>query len=204
MATLRVGLAQINTVVGDLDGNVDRVLSVLAQLAEDTVDIVVFPEMTLTGYPPEDLVLKPRFVADSRAALQKLAGQVANTAVVVGFADGLGDGVFNAAALCANGEVVGTYHKRELPNYSVFDEERHFTAGYEPLRLYEVAGVRVGISICEDSWIPGGPVNQLAAGGAEVIVNINGSPFYGGKIHVREDMLRERVAETSVPLIYLN
>ena len=204
MPTVRVALAQINTVVGDIDGNVERVLSVLERVADDQPDVVVFPEMTITGYPPEDLVLKSGFVADSRAAVERLATQVVDTVAVVGFADGSDGDVFNSAAVCSGGSVIGTYHKRELPNYSVFDEERHFSAGTEPMRLYDIAGVRVGISICEDSWVAGGPVNQLATGGAQLIVNINGSPFYSGKMDVRETMLRDRVTESGVPIVYLN
>jgi len=203
MASLRVALCQINTVVGDLDGNVQRILDALAEAEEADADIAVFPEMTITGYPPEDLLLKPGFVADNRRALDKVATRTGRTAVVVGFADGHPD-VHNALAVCAHGQVVGSYHKRQLPNYHVFDEERYFRAGDDPLTLYDIAGVRVGMSICEDAWVAGGPLPQLVTGGAQLIININGSPMYGGKVAVRERELADRVAEGAVPIVYLN
>ncbi|MDH3705716.1 MAG: NAD+ synthase, partial [Acidimicrobiia bacterium] len=203
MATLRVALCQINTVVGDLDGNVQRILDALTEAEEADADVAVFPEMTITGYPPEDLLLKPGFVADNRRALDKVATRTGRTAAVVGFADGHPD-VHNALAVCAHGQVVGSYHKRQLPNYHVFDEERYFRAGDEPLTLYDIAGVRMGMSICEDAWVAGGPLPQLVTGGAQLIVNINGSPMYGGKMAVRERELADRVAEGPVPIVYLN
>ncbi|MDH5236401.1 MAG: NAD+ synthase [Acidimicrobiia bacterium] len=203
MATLRVALCQINTVVGDLDGNVARILDAVAQAEEADADVAVFPEMTITGYPPEDLLLKRGFVADNRRALDKVATRSGRVAVIVGFADGNPE-VHNALAVCAHGEVVGTYHKRHLPNYHVFDEYRYFRPGVEPHTLYDIAGVRVGVSICEDAWIAGGPLPQLVTGGAQLIVNINGSPMYGGKMAVRERELAHRVSEGPVPVVYLN
>lgn len=214
-----MAVCQINTTVGDLDGNVALAAAALAEAEQAGADVAVMPEMTITGYPPEDLVLKPGFVADCRASLEKFAAQTGRCVAVIGFADGDPDperargedmvvpepnGVWNAVAVCAEGRVVGTYHKRHLPNYDVFDEMRHFREGDEALALFEIAGVPVGITICEDSWIRNGPVSQLAAGGARIVLNINGSPFREGKQAVRESVIKQRVLEAGVPVVYTN
>jgi len=216
---LRVAICQINPTVGDLDGNVALALEALAEAEDAGADVAVMPEMTITGYPPEDLVLKPGFVADCRASLEKFAAQTGRCAVVIGFADGDADpgravqdvagidhfnGVWNAVAVCAEGRIFGTYHKRHLPNYDVFDEQRHFRPGDEALALFEIAGVPVGVTLCEDSWIPDGPVTQLARGGARVVLNVNGSPFREGKQAVREQVITDRVLEAGVPVVYAN
>lgn len=216
---LRIAICQINPIVGDLDGNVALALAALAEADRAGADVAVMPEMTITGYPPEDLVLKPGFVADCRAALEKFAAQTGRCAVVIGFADGDDqpgrsvqdvagvdhfNGVWNAVAVCAHGRVVGTYHKRHLPNYDVFDELRHFRAGDESLGLFEIAGVPVGVTLCEDSWIPDGPVTQLARGGARLVLNVNGSPFREGKQAVREQVITDRVLESGIPVVYAN
>ena len=203
MARMRVALVQLNTVVGDLDGNVARVLDALDEAERAGADIAVFPELAITGYPPEDLVLKPGFVADNRAALDKVAARTGRCVAVVGFVDAARD-LHNAAAVCAHGEVQGIYHKRLLPNYAVFDEQRTFVPGDEPLQLYVVAGISVGVSICEDAWSPTGPIAAHAAGGAEVVVNINASPFYAGRLAERERMLATRAADASCALVYVN
>ncbi|MGB1680848.1 MAG: NAD+ synthase [Acidimicrobiales bacterium] len=202
--TLRLAIAQLNTTVGDLDGNVARALEMVAQAEAADADVILLPEMTITGYPPEDLVLKPGFVADTRAALEKFAAGTSRIAAVVGFADGADGDVWNAVAVCAGGRIHGTYHKRHLPNYDVFDEVRHFRSGDEPLQLFEIAGVPVGITICEDSWIPDGPVTQLARGGARIVVNVNGSPFRTRKQELREQVMGHRVEESGVPVVYAN
>ena len=216
---LRIAICQINPTVGDLDGNVALALTALAEADRAGADVAVMPEMTITGYPPEDLLLKPGFVADCRAALEKFAAQTGRCAVVIGFADGDDqpgrsvqdvagvdhfNGVWNAVAVCAHGRVVGTYHKRHLPNYDVFDELRHFRPGDESLGLFEIAGVPVGVTLCEDSWIPDGPVTQLARGGARLVLNVNGSPFREGKQAVREQVIADRVLESGVPVVYAN
>lgn len=201
---LRVALCQINTVVGDLAANVASIRSSYRRAVEADADVAVFPEMTLTGYPPEDLLLKPGFVEANLEVLGDLASETQRCVAVIGFADG-GDGsVANAAAVCANGRVVATYHKRELPNYDVFDEHRYFLPGDDALALYDIAGVRVGVTICEDLWIAGGPVPQLAAGGAQIILNINGSPYRRNKIGDRERVLTDRVSEGGRPIVYVN
>src|SRR5947209_8921672 len=165
MVRLRVAACQIDTVVGDLDGNVARVLSALDKAEAAGADVAVFPELAVTGYPPEDLLLKPGFVADNVGALEKLAARTGRCAAIVGFVDARRD-LYNAAAVCAFGSIQGVYRKRLLPNYSVFDEQRYFAAGTQEPRLYIVGGVRVGVSICEDVWAPTGPMADQAAGGA--------------------------------------
>ncbi len=203
MARLRVALCQINTTVGDLDGNVDRVLAALGQAEDRGCDLAVFPELALTGYPPEDLLLKPGFVGDNRRALDRVARSSGACAAVVGFVD-VGRDLHNAAAVCAFGQVQAVYHKRNLPNYAVFDEQRYFAPGTGASPLVEVAGVRVGVSICEDAFSPTGPIASQAAGGAELVVNINASPYYANRLAERERMLATRASDASCALVYVN
>jgi NAD+ synthase (glutamine-hydrolysing) len=202
---LRIALAQINPTVGDLDGNVAKICAAYDQAEKAGCDIVAFPELAITGYPPEDLVLKPGFVADNLAALAKVAARTRRCAAVVGYVASDRD-LYNAAAVCSAGEVLGTYRKRLLPNYAVFDEARYFTPGdaSDPYELYVIGGVKVGISICEDVWSPTGPLAEQAAGGAELNININGSPFHAGKAGTRERMLATRAADASCALAYVN
>jgi NAD+ synthase (glutamine-hydrolysing) len=203
VSRVRIAACQINTVVGDLDGNVARVLAALEAAEAADADVAVFPELALTGYPPEDLLLKPGFVADNLAALERVAERTGRCAAVVGFVDKDRD-LRNAAAVCAGGRVHGRYHKRLLPNYAVFDEKRYFAPGVEPLVLYEIAGVRMGLSICEDAWSPDGPIADHADGGAELVLNLNASPFYAGRLAERERMLATRAADSSCTLVYVN
>jgi NAD+ synthase (glutamine-hydrolysing) len=205
VTVLRVALAQLNPTVGDLDGNLKRLVEAYQQADAAGCDIVAFPELSITGYPPEDLVLKPGFVADNQRALREFAATTAACLAVVGYVDEERD-LFNAAAMCVGGEVVGTYRKRLLPNYAVFDEARYFTAGNEtdPLELYVVGGIKVGVSICEDIWSPDGPLAVQADGGAELAVNINASPYHRGKAAGRERMLATRAADAHSALVYVN
>jgi NAD+ synthase (glutamine-hydrolysing) len=203
VSRLRVALCQLNTTVGDLDGNTSRIMDALARAEAGGADIAAFPELAITGYPPEDLVLKPGFVADNQAAVAKVAARTGRCVAIVGFVDS-GRDLHNAAAICAGGEIVGVYRKRLLPNYAVFDEQRYFTAGYEPLELYVVGGVRVGVSICEDAWSPTGPIASQGLGGAELVVNINASPYFAGRLAGRERMLATRAADASCGLVYVN
>jgi NAD+ synthase (glutamine-hydrolysing) len=203
VTSIRIALCQVNTTVGDLDGNVQRIIGALDVAEAAGADLAAFPELAITGYPPEDLVLKPGFVADNVAALHKVAARTGRCVAIVGFVDP-GLDLHNAAAICARGEVVGTYRKRLLPNYAVFDEQRYFTPGAGALELYEIAGVRVGVSVCEDAWSPSGPIAAQAAGGAELVVNINASPYYAGRLAQRERMLATRAADASCVLAYVN
>ncbi|HEX4867429.1 MAG TPA: NAD+ synthase [Acidimicrobiales bacterium] len=204
MARIRIALCQLNPVVGDLAGNVDRALDAYRQAEAAGCDLAIFPELVLTGYPPEDLLLKPSFVEANRQALDDVAAATGRCAAVVGFVD-RGRDLYNAAAMCAGGAVLGTYRKRLLPNYAVFDEQRYFAPGDDhPLTLFEVAGVKVGIAICEDVWSPEGPIAQQSAGGAELVVIPNGSPYFQGRHFERERMVATRAEDAHCHIAYVN
>jgi NAD+ synthase (glutamine-hydrolysing) len=196
-------MCQINPVVGDLGGNSERIIAAVATAEEAGADVAVLPELAITGYPPEDLLLKPGFVADNLAALTKVAAATERCVAVVGFVDEKLD-LYNAAAVCAQGEVRGVYHKQLLPNYGVFDEQRYFARGAGATQLFGIGGVRVGISVCEDAWSPNGPISEQAAAGAELIININASPYSMDRLVEREQMLATRAADSSCGLVYLN
>ena len=206
MNRFRLALVQVDTVVGDLDGNVDRVLATLDEVAD--CDLALYPEMTVTGYPLEDLVHKPGFVARSREAVERVAAASGSCALVVGFADGDTDAgpgepfapAYNAVAICHDGQLVGTYHKECLPTYDVFDEARDFAPGVGPLALYRIGGVRVGLAICEDLWVAGGPVERLLVGGADLIATVNGSPYHLGKQDARESVVAATAASSGRPV----
>ncbi|MCH8994939.1 MAG: NAD+ synthase [Chloroflexi bacterium] len=202
MRTLRVGLAQINTTVGDLDGNVAKILEYTGRAREQGVDLVAFPELAVSGYPPEDLLHRSRFVTDNLEALQRVVQASQGITMVVGFVDGDGE-IYNAAAVIHNGQLVGVYHKQLLPNYGVFDEQRYFQPGAEA-PVFEIAAVQVGVNVCEDIWYSNGPQRAQALAGAELIVNINGSPFHAGKGRQREEMLASRASENAVIVCYVN
>jgi len=203
MPRLRVGLAQLNLVVGDLEGNAARILDAYERAEGDACDLVAFPELAITGYPPEDLLLRPAFVAQAQESLEKVASRTGRAVAVIGYPR-LERDLFNAAAVCANGKVHGVYRKHILPNSTVFDEQRYFTAASTDGPLFNVAGTRVAVTICEDAWSPSGPIITQAAGGAELVVNINGSPYYAGRLRERETMLSTRAADASVPIVYVN
>ncbi len=200
---LRVALAQLNMRVGDLAGNVAKVIDAYDRADAAGADVVVFGELTVTGYPPEDLLHKPAFVVESRAALDRIAAHTGELVAVVGFPEADHD-LHNSAAVCCRGAVQGVYRKRLLPNFAVFDEQRYFVPGETPGPLFEIAGVRVGVSVCEDIWSPAGPVRDQAAGGAELAININGSPYRRHKQQIRENMLSTRASDASVPVVYVN
>jgi len=200
---LRTALCQLNQTVGDLEGNAARILAMYARAEEAGCDVAVFPELAVPGYPPEDLVLKPGFVRDNREALDKVAAATGRCAAFVGFVDEERD-LHNAAAVCVGGRVLGVYRKRLLPNYAVFDEQRYFAPGTEPLQLYGFGETEVGVTVCEDVWSPVGPMQEQAAGGAEVVVNLSASPYYRGRWAERERMLATRCTDTSSALVYVN
>jgi len=200
---LRVGLAQLDLVVGDLEGNAARILDAYERAEGEACDLVAFPELAITGYPPEDLLLRPAFVAQAQESMEKVAARTGRAAAVFGYPL-LERDLYNAAAVCANGKVHGVYRKHNLPNSTVFDEQRYFTASVTDGPLFNVAGTRVAVTICEDAWSPSGPIITQAAGGAELVVNINGSPYYAGRLRERETMLSTRAADASVPVVYVN
>ena len=202
-ATLRIGMAQINPVVGDIASNATRVSRTYADALERGCEVLAFPELVLTGYPPEDLVLKSGFVTDNIAALQAFAATTTTCVAVVGFVDRVGDELFNAAAICTQGRVQGRYHKQLLPNYSVFDEQRYFSAGND-FSLFRVNGALMGVTICEDIWDPNGPVATQARAGAVLNININGSPFHRGKSGERQQMVSERARDNTCVIAYVN
>ena len=235
MAVIRLGLAQINPIVGDLDGNVDQILAAIADAEVEGCDLLAFPELALTGYPPEDLLLRPSFIRDTRAALDRVIAATNRTVVILGLPEsgdveayaagrhseadhgeadrGPGEALespaafaalHNSAAVCVDRRLVGLYRKRSLPNYSVFDEQRYFVSGAEPLGLFAIGGVTVGVSICEDAWSADGPIAELGRGGASLIVNINASPYNSGKAAARERMLGLRAREAGATIAYVN
>ena len=203
MPRLRLAAAQLNATVGDLEGNAARLLDAYDRAEREGCDLVAFPELALTGYPPEDLLLRPAFVAQAVEVLEKVATRTGRCAAIIGYPEPDRD-LYNSAAVCAHGRVLGSYRKHLLPNYSVFDEERYFEPWEGDGPLFRIGGVRVAISICEDAWSPSGPVLTQAAGGAELVVNLNASPYYAGRLRERETMLATRAADASVPVLYVN
>jgi NAD+ synthase (glutamine-hydrolysing) len=212
---LRIALAQLNPTVGDIDGNASLVADWIARAGGAGADLVVFPELTLPGYPPEDLLLKPHFLAANQQVLAQLAADVNGIVALVGFAEprGLETEVrhdapkprpaHNALAVLANGAVAAVYRKLRLPNYAVFDEARYFEPGAEPM-IHAVDGVEVGLTICEDVWEPGPPASLEAQAGADLIVNPSGSPYLRGKGRDREEMFAERARAYGVPFAFCN
>jgi NAD+ synthase (glutamine-hydrolysing) len=199
---LRVGLAQIDSTVGDLAGNTARMVEWIDRARAEGCDMVVFPELAVPGYPPEDLLLKPSFIRDNLRYRDRVVAASQGIAVVGGFVD-LDVDIFNAAFFASDGALRGVYHKVHLPNYGVFDEERYFQRGRR-CPIFEVAGVRVGVSICEDAWYPTGPISLQAAMGAELLININGSPYHRGKRVSRETMIATRAMDSRAFLAWVN
>jgi NAD+ synthase (glutamine-hydrolysing) len=192
---MRLALAQMNTVVGDLDGNADRIAARLDEARAAGADLVLFPELAVTGYPPEDLLLRPAFVRAARRAVEELAARSAGIAALVG-APHLDADLYNACYVLADGEIRAVYRKRFLPNYGVFDEDRYFAPGHD-LLLLRFGDALVGPTICEDIWQPGPPATDLALAGAQLVANISASPFHVGKDREREEMLRVRARDNA-------
>ncbi len=204
MDPIRFAMAQINPTVGDLQGNRDKIVKFITDARSLGCDIVIFPELALTGYPPEDLLLKPQFTEDAMKVLHEIAHKAENITAIVGCLDKTKDGLYNSAALIRNKEFVYTYHKILLPNYGVFDEKRYFKAGNESF-AFRFEGLKIGVNICEDIWEGAGPASFEAMNmGTAVIINISASPYYAGKLHVRESMLSQRAKETANIILYNN
>ena len=202
MKRLRIGLAQVNPTVGDLEGNVRLILDWMERARTLGCDVVAFPELALTGYPPEDLLFKPAFIEANLRALEEVARGSRGLTAIVGFVDKRDD-IFNAAAVLHDGRRAGVYHKQYLPNYGVFDENRYFQAGtYAP--VFALGETLIAANICEDIWYPTGPTTAQALAGAELVITINGSPYHVGKGHFREKMLATRAADDLVCLAFVN
>jgi NAD+ synthase (glutamine-hydrolysing) len=199
---LRVALAQINPTVGDLRGNARKISDYIARARDEGAALVVFPELTLSGYPPEDLLLKTSFLDAAQAELRELAAQTQGIVAIVGYPEQAED-VYNTAAVLADGEVVATYRKLYLPNYGVFDEQRYFQSGAEAA-IVEVNEVPIGLSICEDIWEPGPPAMSEALAGAQVIVNLSASPYRAGYGARRERMLVQRAVDYLAAVVFVN
>ena len=202
MRKFRLAMAQINPTVGDLAGNAERIIARIREARALAADLIAFPELALPGYPPEDLLLKPQFIRDNHAYLKRIAAECRGIAAVVGYVDSDAD-IYNAAALIHDGRHIGAYRKMYLPNYGVFDEARYFKAGAQ-CPVYTISGAAVGVNICEDIWHAVGPTVVQRSAGAEVIVNINGSPFHAGKRAFREKMLATRAADNGLFVAYVN
>ncbi len=203
MRTLRIGLCQINTTVGDIEGNTKKILDYIARGKRMGVDLLAFPEMAVTGYPPEDLLLMPKFIEANIRAIKRIARATTSITALVGFVDKKED-IYNAAALLHNGKLVDSYCKRYLPNYGVFDEDRYFHVGTENF-IFTLHSIPIGPSICEDLWYPGDPIrSQTLFGGAELIVNISSSPYHAGKSAFREKMISTRASDNVAIVAYCN
>lgn len=202
MSIIRVALAQINTTVGDFAGNTARIIASIERARAEGVDIVAVPELSVTGYPPEDLLLKPQFISANLKALDEIVAASKGITSIVGFVDRTSD-IHNAAAIICDGELKGVYHKTYLPNYSVFDEFRYFKAG-DAAPVFALGDVLIGVNICEDIWYPGGPLQAQALAGAHLIINISASPYYAGKGRDRERMIATRAEDNTVAIAYVN
>jgi NAD+ synthase (glutamine-hydrolysing) len=203
MRTLRIGLCQINTTVGDIEGNTKKILDYIARGKKMGTDLLAFPEMAVTGYPPEDLLLMPKFIEANLKAVNTIAKATSSITAVVGFVNKDGD-IFNSAALLHDGKLIDVYSKIYLPNYGVFDEDRYFQAGKENF-IFSLKSTPIGLSICEDLWYPGDPIRtQTLYGRAELIVNISSSPYHAGKLAFREKMISTRASDNAAIVAYCN
>ena len=204
MSSLRIALAQLNLTVGDLAGNRARIAAACARARAEQADLVAFPELALAGYPPEDLLLRPGFLRDARRELEALAPASSGLIAVVGAPEADLGRVYNSAAVLADGRLAGCYRKVELPNYGVFDEKRYFAPGDRP-HFLTVKGARISLTVCEDVWVRGSPVERWAAeGGASLVLNISSSPFHAGKLAERHGALARFARAARAPVCYTN
>src|SRR5437763_2357547 len=201
MRRFRVSLAQINPTVGDIEGNTRRIVDGLAQARALGADLVAFPELAITGYPPEDLLFKSAFIEANLAALADVTKAARGLTTVVGCVDKRQD-LFNAAAVIHDGTLAGVYHKQYLPNYGVFDENRYFQAGTET-QVFAAGETTFAVNVCEDIWYPAGPTTVQALGGAELLVNINGSPYHAGKARFRDQLVSTRAVDDLLCVAYV-
>ena len=204
MASIRVALAQLNFRVGDFETNVELISEAYERAVEQQADLVVYSELAVCGYPPEDLLLKQQFLDDARFAVEQIAAKTSNTVAVVGFPELESDCLYNSAAICYQGSVKGIYRKQLLPNYSVFDEKRYFTPGASAGPIIEIAGVNIGVSICEDLWFDEGPIDDQVSSGIGLVISLNASPYQRGKDSDRASTVIERVTRHKIPVVYVN
>ena len=202
MSRLTVALAQIDSTVGDLDGNAEKIRSGIDRARSAGAQLVIFPELALTGYPPEDLLIKQHFLRRTAERMEELAEAAEDVVALVGYPQ-LRDDVYNACAVLADGAIQAVYRKTYLPNYGVFDEQRYFQQGTEPA-LIEVDGIPIGLTICEDIWQPGPPATSEALAGAQVIANLSESPYHAGKGREREQMLAQRARDNVAAVVFCN
>jgi NAD+ synthase (glutamine-hydrolysing) len=203
MKDCKIALAQINPSLGDLDGNTSKIIDFVRKARKQRADLVVFPELAITGYPPKDLLLKTDFITRNKKKLKEIAQETHNISAVIGLIDMADNRIYNAAALIQNDRIVGIQHKTSLPNYDVFDEERYFQTA-ENSAVYSLNGLNVGITICEDIWVDNSLINGLAEKGADFIINISASPFYAGKLDIRRRLISKRAKENNIPIVYVN
>tara|TARA_B100000809_G_scaffold77238_1_gene75062 strand:+ start:10740 stop:12440 length:1701 start_codon:yes stop_codon:yes gene_type:complete len=203
LATLRLALAQINPTVGDLGHNSDLIIHHIEKAEQEEIDIIAFPELAVTGYPPEDLLLKHDFIKNSMDAAEKIARSTGEITAIFGFAERVEDKIYNSAAIASKHEIVDSYQKIHLPNYGVFDEKRYFAEGSD-FPVYDLGQVRFGVNVCEDIWFSPGPSDIQSENGASLIININGSPFSLGKRSQREKILIERAKSNGIFIAYIN
>ena len=199
---IRIGIAQINSTVGDLSGNTLKIIQFINEAKTLGVDLLTFPELAITGYPPEDLLFKPQFIAQNKKSLNEITEHSSDIAVVLGFVDSNND-IYNAAAVIYDGTLIGVYHKIYLPNYGVFDENRYFRAGNQ-YPVFYIFGIGVGVTVCEDMWYEAGPATVQAYAGARVLVNISASPYHAGKGLFRERMLATRAQDNVAFVVHNN
>jgi NAD+ synthase (glutamine-hydrolysing) len=200
---MKIALAQLDFCVGDIENNTEKIIDAVKQAEKRDVDLIVFSELALTGYPPEDLLFKPGFVSDNLSALKKIVKAAQKTAVYLGFVDKVKNDLYNAGAFIEKGKIKAVHHKNNLPNYGVFDEKRYFVEG-KKCTIVSFKGKKIGLGICEDIWVGKGPYIAQAKKGAEIILNINASPFYKNKIKERESLLVKRAKETKSFIVYVN
>ncbi|MCX5750395.1 MAG: NAD+ synthase [Candidatus Saganbacteria bacterium] len=203
MPNLKIALAQINPTVGAITANTAKIIDFINRAKEQKADLVVFPELAITGYPPEDLLLKPQFTTDNLAALKEIVKQATGIAVYIGFVDQNKKGIFNAAAFIEDKKIKAVYHKMNLPNYAVFDEKRYFQEGKNPV-IVKYKGIKIGLGICEDLWVEKGPYLEEAKKGADLILNINASPYSIGKIKARHKIVKKIAQKTKAHIVYVN
>ena len=204
MANIRLAMAQINCTVGDICGNRDKIIRYIKDAKELGADIVSFPELAVTGYPPEDLLLKTRFIDDNLRALEDIAKTVNDIAVVIGFADRSEGNIYNAACAIHKGRIKGVWHKRCLPNYGVFDEKRYFKSGSGNAEIFRLADLIFGVDICEDIWCDESPITEQCRKGASLVISINSSPYHAGRIREREDLIRRQARANKAVISYVN